>query len=354
MSQRSSRTPVAVLGATGLVGQRMVALLASHPGFELRGVAASGRNAGKRYGEAVDWKIGAAVPEQAAGLVIANTDPAEVDAPVVLSALDASVAGEVEEAFAAAGRAVISNSRNHRMDPDVPLVVPEINTDHLALVEHQRRRRGGPGFIVTNPNCSTITLVMALAPLHRVARIRRAIVTSLQAASGAGYPGVPALDLIDNVVPFISGEQDKIEVEPRKIFGTVNGDHVDYDPMVVSAQVHRVPVIDGHLLSVHLETEWNLTLDDARALLGGFRGEPQEDGLPTAPETPIVVVESRDRPQPRLDRMEGSGMAAVVGQVRACPVLGLHLSVLGHNTVRGAAGGTLLIAESLAAKGLLP
>lgn len=345
--------PVAVLGATGLVGQRMVALLAAHPFFRLDGVAASDRSAGKPYAKAADWKLAGGVPDCAEDLVVTAADPGAVDAGVVLSALDASVAGEVETAFAAAGKVVISNARNHRMADDVPLIVPEINPDHLALIDRQKQRHGGRGFIVTNPNCSTITLALALAPLHRAAHIRRAVVTTLQAASGAGYPGVPSLDLIDNVIPFIAGEADKIETEPRKIFGAAGGGAVTFDPMVVSAQVHRVPVLDGHTMSIALETEWTLTPEDACALLAGFSGEPQELVLPSAPEQPIVVTEAKDRPQPRLDRMAGHGMSVVVGQVRQCPVMGLRLSALGHNTVRGAAGGTLLIAELLAARGLL-
>ncbi len=352
MNERS-RIPVAVLGATGLVGQRMIAALAGHPWFELTEVAASDRSAGKPYAEAASWKLPGGCPLDVGEMIVKRVAPDDVAAPVVLSALDASVAGDAEEAFAAAGRAVVSNSRNHRMDEDVPLVVPEVNADQLELVEVQRRRRGGKGFIVTNPNCSTITLVLALAPLHRVAHVKRAVVTTLQAASGAGYPGVPALDLIDNVIPFIGGEQDKIEAEPRKIFGTVQDGRVVFDPLAISAQVHRVPVIDGHLVSVSLETEWLLTPDDASALLAAFTGEPQARKLPSAPDPVIEVLGDRDRPQPRLDRMAGAGMAAVVGQVRPCPVLGLHLSVLGHNTIRGAAGGTLLIAELLADRGLL-
>jgi aspartate-semialdehyde dehydrogenase len=350
----SSRIPVAILGATGLVGQRLVVRLADHPWFELVAVAASGRSAGRPYAEAVEWKLPGAVPESVADLVVVNTDPGGVRAPLVLSALDASVAGEIEDAFAATGRAVVSNARNHRMAPDVPLVVPEINADHLALVAAQQARRGGEGFIVTNPNCSTIALVLALAPLHAAARVRRAVVSTMQASSGAGYPGVPSLDLIDNMIPYIGGEQDKVETEPRKILGSCDGARVEFAPVVVSAQVHRVPVLDGHMISVNLETEWTLTPDDACALLAAFRGEPQEKQLPSAPEQPIVVDMRKDRPQPRLDRDAGRGMAIVVGQVRPCPVLGLHLEVLGHNTERGAAGGTLLVAELLAGRGLVP
>ncbi len=350
----TQKIPVAILGATGLVGQRLVLRLADHPWFELVGLAASGRSAGRPYAEAVDWKLPGAVPESVADRVVVQADPGAVTAPLVLSALDASVAGEVEEAFAAAGRAVVSNAKNHRMGPDVPLVVPEINADHLALVAAQRARRGGDGFIVTNPNCSTIALVLALAPLHAAAHVRRAVVSTMQASSGAGYPGVPSLDLIDNMIPYIGGEQDKIETEPRKILGRCDGSRVEFAPVTVSAQVHRVPVLDGHMISVNLETEWTLTPDDACALLAAYRGEPQEKRLPSAPEQPIVVDMRKDRPQPRLDRDAGRGMAIVVGQVRPCPVLGLHLEVLGHNTERGAAGGTLLVAELLAGRGLVP
>ncbi|HNX20222.1 MAG TPA: aspartate-semialdehyde dehydrogenase [Acidobacteriota bacterium] len=352
MAVPSRKIPVAVLGATGLVGQRMISLLDGHPWFELAEVAASERSAGRPYAEAADWKLPGGAPRAAARMIVKPCDPRRVEAAVVLSALDSSVAGEVETAFRAAGRAVVTNAKNHRADDDVPLVVPEINADHLALIDVQRRRHGG--FIVANANCSVIPLAIALAPLQRAAGVKRAIVTTLQAASGAGYPGVPSLDLIDNVVPYIGGqEREKIESEPLKILGALAGDRVAPAPITISAQVHRVPVIDGHLVSAHVETERPLDVAAARAALASFRGAPQELGCPSAPDPVCVVLDAIDRPQPRLDREAGRGMAVTIGQLRACPVLGLHLSVLGHNTLRGAAGGTLLVAETLAAQGRL-
>lgn len=351
---KDRKTPVAILGATGLVGQRLVQRLADHPWFSLAELAASSRRSGGSYGEVIDWKLPGAPPAAAAKLILQSASPDDVRSPLVLSALDASVAGDIEERFAAAGRAVVSNARNHRMDPDTPLVVPEVNADHLQLIATQRRRRGGDGFIAANPNCTVITLVLALAPLHRIATARKVLVTSLQAASGAGYPGVPALDLLDNVVPFIAGEEEKIVAEPLKIFGAVEGGRVAPARMDVSVQVHRVPVADGHLLSVSVELERPVTPEEAVLALSQFRGAPQTLGCPSAPEAPVVVVQGADRPQPRLDRDAGGGMAVVVGQVRRCPVLSLRFEALGHNTIRGAAGGTLLLAELLAAQGLLP
>lgn len=352
--KKSARIPVAVLGATGLVGQRMVARLAGHPQFELVELAASDRSAGRLYAEAAPWRLPGEAPAEANRLIVKPCDPDAVQAPVVFSALDASVARQVEGAFAAAGRVVVSNARSYRMDADVPLVVPEANADHLALIDVQRSRRGWKGGIATNPNCSVIALTLALAPLHRAAGVRRIVVTTLQAASGAGYPGVASLDLIDNVIPEIGGEEDKLEHEPQKILGTLAGDHIDPAPLVVSSHTHRVPVQDGHLLAVSLETDTPLTPAEAAQILREFRGTPQELGLPSAPPHPVVVVDAPHRPQPRLDRDAGGGMSAVVGRIRPCPVLGLRFEVLGHNTVRGAAGGTLLIAEWLAATGRTP
>ncbi|GAB4374878.1 MAG: aspartate-semialdehyde dehydrogenase [Acidobacteriota bacterium] len=354
MIARKPGLPVAVLGATGLVGQRLVALLDGHPMFELAQVAASDRSAGRPYARAATWRLPVPVPERAASLEVLPCDPARIDAPVVLSALDASVAREIEAAFAAAGRIVVSNARSWRREPDVPLVVPEVNADHLALIERQREARGWSGAIVTNPNCSVIGLVLALAPLHAEAGVRRVVATTLQAASGAGYPGVPALDLLDNVVPAIPGEEDKLQAEPPKILGTLAGSGVTPAPVTISAHTHRVPVQDGHLIAVSVETGRALAPERAAELMRAYRGEPQRLGLPTAPEAPIRVVEADDRPQPRLDREAGGGMAVTVGRIARCPVLGLRFELLAHNTLRGAAGGTLLLAELLAARGSLP
>jgi aspartate-semialdehyde dehydrogenase len=352
MNDEDTKLPVAVLGATGMVGQRLVAALAGHPWFELRELAASERRSGAAYGQSVDWKLAEPLPEGAAALSMRSPRPREVGAPLVFSALDASVAGEVEDAFADDGRAVVSNARSHRFTDDVPLVIPEVNPDHLDLIPVQRRRRRG--FVVTNPNCSTIALALGLAPLHRAAGLERIVVTTLQAASGAGYPGVPSMDLIDNAVPGIRGEEDKIEREPLKIFGAVVGERIEPAGMTVSSHTHRVPVSDGHLMAVSLSTSAPLTAEEARSALDGFRGEPQERQLPSAPDAPVLLVDGEDRPQPRLDRGAGGGMSVVVGRVRPCPVLGLRLELLGHNTLRGAAGGTLLLAELVVARGLMP
>ncbi|MBP7149695.1 MAG: aspartate-semialdehyde dehydrogenase [Acidobacteria bacterium] len=350
----NARVPVAILGATGMVGQRLVSMLADHPLFELRELVASERSAGQRYADVVRWRLPGEIPAAARALPVLPLRVEDVLARVAFSALDAAVARGAEEEFAAAGRAVISNASAHRMAPDVPLVVPEVNPEHLELVGAQRARRGGRGFIACNPNCTTIGLVLALAPLARAAALRRVIVTSLQASSGAGYPGVPSLDLIDNAIPWIAGEEDKVEAEPRKIFGRVAGNAVEDAPLVVACQVHRVAVSDGHLLAVSVASDPPLDPARARALFSGFRALPQELGLPSAPQQPVVVAEGADRPQPRLDRMAGAGMAAVVGRVRECPVLGLRFEVLSHNTIRGAAGGTLLLGELLHARDLLP
>jgi len=354
MNDQITRLPVAVLGATGVVGQRLVQMLEAHPWFELAEVAASDRSAGRAYGEAVNWRVSSAPPAAAAALTVKPADPGAVESTLVFSALDAAAAEEIEPAFARAGRAVVSNARNRRMDPDVPLVVPEANADHLALIEAQRRRWGGRGFIACNPNCSVIGLALALAPLARAARLEKIVVTTLQAASGAGYPGVPSLDLIDNVVPWIHDEEPKIESEPAKIFGKVAGNRVEALDLAVAAQVHRVPVSDGHMLAVSLQSSPRIGPERAAELMARFRSVPQELGLPSAPDPPIVVLEASDRPQPRLDRMTGGGMAAVVGRIRPCPVLGVRMEVLSHNTIRGAAGGTLLIGELVRAQDLVP
>jgi len=345
----TTKVPVAVLGATGLVGQRLVALLARHPWFRLVEVAASSRSSGRPYGEAVRWQLPGPVPREAAELVVLPVDPRRVTASLVFSALDAAAAAEAEHRFAAAGRLVVSNARTHRMAPRVPLVIPEVNPEHLAILGE----RGGGG-IVANPNCSVIALVLPLAPIHERWGVRRVIVTTLQAASGAGYPGVPSLDLVDNVVPEIPGEEEKIEREPRKILGTLEGGRFRDAELVVSAATHRVPVRDGHLLAVSVETARPAEPDEVAEVLAGFRREGVTGALPSAPDPPILVSREAGRPQPRLDRDAGGGMAVTVGRVRPCPVLGLRFEALGHNTLRGAAGGTLLLAELLRARGLCP
>jgi len=342
-----------VLGATGAVGQRFVQLLDGHPWFELVALAASERSAGKRYGEACAWKLDAPMPAAARELVVQPLEP-RLACDLVFSALDAAIAGPAEEAFAAAGYAVLSNSRNHRMDTDVPLLVPEVNPDHAALIPAQRRNRGWRGFIATNPNCSTATLVLALAPLERRFGLKVVTVTTLQAVSGAGYPGLPSLDILGNVVPFIAGEEEKIERETKKILGTLTGGRVAPHPVTVSAQTTRVPVVDGHTAAVFVTLGSDPGPEAVCEAFRSYRGVPQERGLPSAPAHPTVVVAEEDRPQPRLDIGVERGMASVVGRVRRCDVMGYKFIVLGHNTIRGAAGAALLNAELLHSDGLIP
>ena len=346
------RYRVGILGATGLVGQRLIEGLAGHPWFEVSGLAASERSAGKRYGDVCGWVLGSPMPEAVAGTIVTRCEPGALDeCDLVFSALDRPVAAEVEPAFARAGFAVVSNASAFRQAPDVPLVVPEVNADHLAMVAHQGH---GGGFIVTNPNCSATGLVLALAPLHRAFGIRRLFVSTMQAVSGAGTAGPSALQMVDNVIPFIPGEEEKLEEELSKLLGDRDGGTVRKTEIPVSAHCHRVPTIDGHLEAVSVELDGDPSPDEAIECLRGWRGQIEADRLPSAPAQPVEVRSEPDRPQPRLDRDAGKGMSAVVGRVRRCPLLGLKFVVLSHNAVRGAAGGTLLNAELLAARGLLP
>jgi aspartate-semialdehyde dehydrogenase len=335
---------VGILGATGLVGQRLVEKLVDHPWFEIVALAASERSVGRPYADAANWAIGTSPPAAVRDLLVRPCNPEEFEGcDLVFSALDTGPAREVEPAVAAAGFVVVSNSSAHRQHEDVPLLIPEVNAGHLVVAEARRSRSGG-GFIVTNPNCSVIGLALAVAPLHREFRIRRLVVTTLQAVSGAGMEGPRALSMLDNVIPHIPGEETKIESELSKIFGTPDGGRVRPDGLAVSAHCHRVPVSDGHLESVSLELDRPVTPVEAVRALRSFVGEIAELELPSAPASPIVVLDEEDRPQPRLDRGTGGGMSVVVGRVRSCAVLGLKLEVLSHNTVRGAAGGTILIA----------
>jgi aspartate-semialdehyde dehydrogenase len=363
LRRAGDRLPVAILGATGSVGQRFVQLLEDHPWFRIHEVVASERSAGKAYAEAADWKLDTPIPAEVGDLAVKPLD-AELESALVFSSLDASVAGETEETHAARGCAVLSNSRNHRMDPDVPLLIPEINCDHLDAIEKQRARRGGAGFIVTNPNCSTIGLAMALAPIERQHGIAAVHAFTMQAISGAGYAGVTSWTILDNVVPWISGEEEKVETEPRKILGRWNGEAFVDAPIAISAHTNRVPVIDGHTICVSLAFRNNhdlrrtfsleTLLGDVRHALEDFRGEPQRLGLPSAPARPIHVLDESDRPQPRLDRDREDGMAVAVGRLRPCPLLDIRFVALVHNTIRGAAGAAILNAELLKARGLLP
>jgi aspartate-semialdehyde dehydrogenase len=328
-------------------------MLRDHPYFEVSAVAASDRSEGKSYRDACTWRLPFEMPARVAEMRLGPCAP-PLDCDVVVASLPSDVALESEAAFAAAGYPVISNSSAYRMAEDVPLVIPEINPDHVRLVDEQRRRRGyDRGFILTNPNCSTIALALALAPLDRAFGLEAVVVTTLQAVSGAGYPGVASIDITDNVVPFIGGEEEKVETEPQKILGRLVGTRVEHAPFKVSAQCTRVNVQDGHLETVRAKFSHPATVDQVRDALASFRGLPQELRLPTAPERPVVVREERDRPQPRLDRDAERGMATVVGRIAPDTIFDVKLTLLGHNTVRGAAGAALLNAELLVAQGLL-
>ena len=344
------KIPVAVLGATGSVGQRFVALLAGHPWFELAAVAASERSAGKRYGEAVHWLQAAPPPPGIAGMILGRCVPPPA-CPLVFSALDAAVAGPIEEDCARAGCLVVSNARNHRMDPAVPLLIPEVNPDHLDLVRGQSFAGGA---IITNPNCSTIGLVLSLAPLARAFGLEAVQVVTLQAVSGAGLPGVSSMEMVDNVIPHIAGEEEKIEAESLKVLGVLRDGEVKPAAFRISAQCTRVAVIDGHTQCVSVKLARRATPDELRAAWTDFSGEPQERQLPSAPAKPVHLVDGEASPQPRLHRDLGRGMAASVGRVRACTVLDFKFVTLSHNTVRGAAGGSILAAELAVARGLLP
>lgn len=350
MTGKDRKTPVGVLGATGMVGQQFVARLAGHPWFEIAWLAASERSEGRRYEHAAPWRLSTPMPESVRRLTVDACDPTRGPA-VLFSALDAKAADELEGEFARAGRTVLSNARTYRMDPLVPLLVPEVNADHLKLLPEQRRERGWSGAVVTNPNCAGVVLAMALAPL-RPFGIRRVLVSTMQAVSGAGYPGVASLDIIGNLVPFIGGgEEEKIETEVLKILGEDGGR--EPLPATISAQVNRVPVIDGHTMTVSVELDARPSPDEVADALRTFRGRPQALGLPTAPDPPIVVMAEPTRPQPRLDADLGGGMAVSVGRIRTCPVLSHKFVALGHNTIRGAAGASILNAELMAAEGLL-
>jgi aspartate-semialdehyde dehydrogenase len=336
-----------------LVGQRIVHLLANHPWFELTEVAASERSSGKTYAEAVRWHLDAPIPDAAENLLVKGLDPL-LDCDFVFSALDSSVAGEAEEDFARAGYPVVSNSRNHRMDPDVPLLIPEVNAAHLDAIPRQQKNRGyDTGFIVTNPNCSTAGLVLVLKPLADAFGLEKIFVVTLQAVSGAGYPGVPSVDIHGNVIPFISGEEEKMESEPQKLLGKWDGTRFINAGLGIAAHCNRVPVLDGHVECVSLSLKKIASLHEVREALQNFAVSSELAALPSALHHPVVVLDAEDRPQPRRDVHAGNGMAAVVGRVRECPLLDVKLTLLSHNLVRGAAGAALLNAELLAARGFL-
>ncbi len=342
---------VGILGATGMVGQHFVKFLQGHPWFDLTWLGASDRSAGKPYKEACQWHLGGVTPETVADIAVEECKPG--NAPKILfSAMDASVATEIERAFAQAGHIVVSNSRNHRMEPDVPLLVPEINPDHLKVVPVQQQNRGWSGQIVTNPNCSTVVLTMGLAPLKPFG-ITRVIATTLQAISGAGYPGVPSMDINANVIPFIGGEEEKIEQETQKILGSMNGQKIVPLAAKVSAHCNRVPVVDGHTVTISVELSAKPSEQEILAAFDAFTSVPQQRRLPSAPPRPVIYMPEQNRPQPRKDVERERGMAVFVGRLRPCPVLDYKFIALGHNTVRGAAGAAVLNAELMVSEGML-
>ena len=340
---------VGILGATGVVGQRFIQLLEDHPQFEVTALAASDRSQGKAYSEACVWRLPGEMPHRVKGIVVQSPAP-PLDCDFVFSSLPGEMAGEAEESFARAGYPVISNSSSHRMDADVPLLIPEVNPEHLALIDTQRAARGyDRGYIVTNPNCSTIVIAMALAPLHRNFGVASCVATTMQAISGAGYPGVASLDITDNILPFIGGEEEKIESETVKILGRVSDGKIEDADAKVSAQCNRVNVIDGHMAAIRVKLSQTASLEQVREALCTFSALPQKLKLHSAPARPIIVRDEVDRPQPRLDRDAGNGMSVTVGRIAPDNVLDYRLVALGHNTIRGAAGAAILNAELLVA-----
>lgn len=354
----SRKYRVGILGATGMVGQRFIQLLENHPQFEVTAVAASDRSQGKSFGEACTWRLAGEMPSSVRSMAVQPPAP-PLDCDLVFSSLPGDIARESEGSFAEAGYPVISNSSAFRMDEDVPLLIPEVNHEHLRLLERQRQRYSSGGFIVTNPNCSTIMIALALAPLHAAFGIESCVATTLQALSGAGYPGVASLDILDNVLPYIGGEEEKIETETVKILGRASEigmkseTRIEPAAMAVSAQCHRVNVNDGHMAAVRVNFARKPTLDNLREALTSFRSLPQELGLHSAPATPIVIRDEENRPQPKLDRDAGNGMTVTAGRIKPDSVLDYRFVVLSHNTIRGAAGAAILNAELLIALGHL-
>jgi aspartate-semialdehyde dehydrogenase len=346
---------VAILGATGAVGQRFIELLQNHPWFDIAVLAASERSAGKKFSEACKWRLETEMPPEIGEMPVVNTVLKEVkeagNIDFIFSALPGNMAGPVESEFAAE-YPVVSKASAHRMEADIPLLIPEVNPEHLGLIPIQKKNRGWNGFISTDPNCSTIQLAMTLKALTGFG-VKRLIVSTMQALSGAGYPGVASLDIVDNVVPFIPSEEEKMESETRKLLGIFDGKQVKPAGMTISASCNRVDVKDGHLEAVYLELEQNPSVEEVKKAFRTFIGEPQKLKLPTAPERPIIVREEIDRPQPRLDRDAGRGMSIVVGRVRSDPIMTVKYLCLGHNTIRGAAGAGILSAELMAAKKIL-
>lgn len=349
---QSNKVSVGVLGATGIVGQRFLQMLEKHPWFEVNWVAASERSEGRAYAEAVRWRMKTPIPARAAALPVSPANP-ESAPKIIFAALDAAIAAELEPRFAAAGHIVISNSSALRMQKDVPLVIPEVNAGHLRVLECQPWRRQSGGFVVTNPNCSAIGLVLALAPLEQQFGLEKVMAVTMQAVSGAGYPGVASLDILGNVIPYIAKEEEKMEEETRKLLGQVRDGHIELAEFAMSAQCNRVAVEDGHTESVAVKLKKKAGREEIIEAWTNFRALPQELRLPSAPERPVEYVAASDRPQPRFDVERGGGMTACVGRLRACGVLDWKFTVISHNTIRGAAGAALLNAELLKAQGYL-
>ncbi|MBS1816494.1 MAG: aspartate-semialdehyde dehydrogenase [Acidobacteria bacterium] len=343
--------PVGILGATGMVGQQFIALLADHPWFKVAYLGASERSAGKAFKDAAAWRLPNRLPDDVANRVVENAAPGTAP-KLVFSGLDSSVAGEIEAEFAKAGHIVVSNSRNYRMFDTVPLMIPEVNADHLKLLDAQGHSQGWKGRIITNPNCSTVVIAMALAPLRQFG-IEKTMVTTLQAISGAGYPGVPSWDILGNIIPFISGEEEKIETEARKILGSLGQGRIEDHPVRLSATTTRVLVRDGHSCSMSVALQQKPTPEALIDAWRSFRGRPQELDLPSAPKQPIAYLEEANRPQPVLDAGREGGMGVSVGRLRRCPLFDYKFMALGHNTIRGAAGAAILNAELMHAEGLL-
>ena len=346
------KIPIGILGATGVVGQRFIQMLEHHPWFEVAWLAASDRSEGKAYGEAARWRLKTQIPVRVAKMQVSPATP-EGAPRVIFAALDSGIAAELEPRFAEAGCAVVSNSSALRMQEDVPLVIPEVNAGHIKLIDIQGWRKKSGGYVVTNPNCSAIGLVLALAPLHQRFGLETVMAVTMQAVSGAGYPGVASLDILGNVIPFIKNEEEKMEEETKKLLGQVNGSRVVPGAFAMSAQCNRVAVEDGHTESVSIRLKTKAKPDEIIAAWNSYRAEPQSLKLPSAPERPVVYLEATDRPQPRFDVDMGAGMTTAVGRLRPCSVLDWKFTVLSHNTIRGAAGAALLNAELLKAKGYL-
>lgn len=336
-----NKIKIAILGATGSVGQKFVELLINHPEFEIHELAASERSAGKKYCEAANWMMPVLLPENLSNKIVKNCTASEIESEIVFSGLDASVAGEIEEEFARAGKYVISNARNHRYDQFVPLIVPEVNYGHLELIKKQSYK----GAIVTNPNCSTIGLSLALKPLYDNFGLELVNIVTMQAISGAGVPGIPSMEILENVVPYIGGEEEKMQKEPWKILGEYTENGIKNAEFKISAQCNRVPVIDGHTECVQVKLKNQASQKDVIEVLKNFTSKPQELGLPFAPVKPIYYFENEKYPQPKLHRNLDKGMAVSIGRLRECEIFDYKFVILSHNTIRGAAGGTLLIAE---------